>query len=185
MRIIAGSAKGRPILGPKGEGIRPTSDRVRETIFNILGQWIEGRVLDLYAGTGALALESLSRGASMAVLVDSGREAQGLIETNIGKLGFAAQCELLKLSADRGVELLEKRGDRFDLIFADPPYAQEAATWLVGRLAESPLLAEGATLVIESDKREPQPSDPRLPEVDERRFGDTRVRLYRRVPSGS
>lgn len=182
MRIIAGSAKGRPLLGPKTDSIRPTSDRVRETLFNVLGQWLQGRVLDLYAGTGALALEALSRGAGSAVLVDVGREAQGLIEANVQKLGFGAQAELLKLSADRAVELLEKRGERFDLIFADPPYAQEAASWLVGRLAESPLLADGGTLIIESDKREPQPDDARLPEVDERRFGDTRVRLYRRGP---
>lgn len=180
MRIIAGTARGRAIQGPKGPDIRPTSDRVRETIFNVLGQWVEGRVLDLYAGTGALALEALSRGASKAVLVDSGREAQQLIPKNLEHLGFTAQAELLRLPADRALDQLEKRGEAFDLIFADPPYAAEAAVWLVDRLAQSPLLAPGGTLVLETDKREAAPANPALPEVDERQFGDTRVRMYRR-----
>ena len=94
MRIVAGSAKGRALTGPKAtsEHIRPTADRVRETIFNVLGQWLEGeRVLDLYAGTGALGLESLSRGASAVVLVDSDREAQALCRANTDALGFTAQ----------------------------------------------------------------------------------------------
>lgn len=181
MRVIAGSARGRAIQGPKGQGeLRPTSDRVRETIFNVLGQWLEGRVLDLYAGTGALAIEALSRGASRAVLVDSGREAQRLIEKNLEALGFAKQAELLALQADRAIEALEQRRESFELVFADPPYAAQAASWLVDRLARSPLLAPGATLVLETDKREAAPQNAALPEIDERKFGDTRVRMYRR-----
>jgi len=181
MRIIAGTARGRPIQGPKGEGIRPTSDRVRESLFNIIGPWLEGRVLDLYAGTGALGLEALSRGATRAVFADSGREAQGLIEKNLTALGFEQHTELLKMDAARALDLCERRADAFDFIFADPPYDAQAATWLVERLATSKVLAAGGTLIIESDKREPAPNDARLPQVDERKFGDTRIRLYRRA----
>jgi len=180
MRIIAGTARGRPLLGPKTQEIRPTSDRVRETLFNVLGQWVEGRVLDLYAGTGALGLEALSRGAERAVLVDAGREAQRLIAKNIEGLGFTGRAELLCMPADRGLDLLERRRDSFGLVFADPPYGLRAAAWLLERLAESPLLAPGATVLIETDKREEAPQSAALPEIDERRFGDTRVRLYRR-----
>src|SRR5947209_7907908 len=107
MRIIAGSARGRTLLGPKGEDIRPTSDKVRQSLFNILGQWLEGRVLDLYAGTGALGLEAISRGAERAVLVDSGREAKELIAKNVAALGFSAQTEVLAMPAETALGLLE------------------------------------------------------------------------------
>jgi 16S rRNA (guanine966-N2)-methyltransferase len=180
MRIVAGTAKGRTLLGPKGPDIRPTSDRARETLFNIIGPWLEGEVLDLYAGTGALGLEALSRGASRAVLVDSGREAQQLIERNRTALGFADQSEVLALPADRALDRLEARGDRFAFIFADPPYAALAQGWLVGRLAASPLLALGALLMVETDKREAASDVPALPLVDERELGDTRLRFFRR-----
>src|SRR5437660_8414096 len=111
MRIIAGTARGRALVGPRGDDIRPTSDRVRETIFNVLGQWIEGRVLDLYAGTGALGIEALSRGAERAVLVDSSREAQKLIEKNLTSLGFADRGELLSMAVKPALDLLERRKD--------------------------------------------------------------------------
>ena len=126
MRILSGSARGRPLKGPKGPGIRPTADRVRETLFNVLGQYLEGgEVLDLFAGTGALALEALSRGAARAVLVDSGREALGLIRENAAALGFAERCEVLPSDALRALEHLGREGRRFALVFADPPYAQK------------------------------------------------------------
>src|SRR5512132_3323905 len=95
MRIIAGTAKGRALKGPRGAGLRPTADRVRESIFNVLGQWLDGlRVLDLFAGTGALGLEAVSRGAREAVLVDSGREALQLCRENAEALGMAAQVQV-------------------------------------------------------------------------------------------
>src|SRR4051812_22385732 len=98
MRIVAGSAKGRGLLGPKSSSslIRPTSDRVRETIFNILGQWMHGQVLDLFAGTGALALEALSRGAESAVLVDSSEEGTNLCRLNSEALGFVDRVEIVR-----------------------------------------------------------------------------------------
>ena len=147
MRIVAGSAKGRALSGPKATSkhIRPTADRVRETLFNVLGQWLEGqRVLDLYAGTGALGLESVSRGASGVVLVDSDREAQALCRANTDALGFTAQVELLAMPVARALDSLGKRGERFQLIFAEPQHLEAGRPpggRLVGVLAPGPLAA--------------------------------------------
>lgn len=181
MRIVSGSARGRPLKGPKGPGIRPTADRVRETLFNVLGQYLEGgQVLDLYAGTGALALEALSRGAERAVLVDSGREALGLIRENAASLGFSARAEILSSDALKAVERLGREGRRFPLIFADPPYAQKAIADLLQAISRAQLLEEGGTLVLEHGKHEPVPeAEGRLIQVDQRSFGETRVTLYR------
>jgi 16S rRNA (guanine(966)-N(2))-methyltransferase RsmD len=183
MRIVAGTAKGRALAGPKStsQHIRPTADRVRETIFNVLGQWLEGqKVLDLYAGTGALGLESVSRGAVRAVLVDSDREALELCRANTEALGFGAQVEVLAQKVDRGLETLGRRGERFDLIFADPPYAARVVETVLEGLARHGVLAPGGTVVIEHDKRESAPeSHAGFTREDQRRFGDTLVSLFR------
>jgi 16S rRNA (guanine966-N2)-methyltransferase len=180
MRIVAGTAKGRPLQGPKNaEKIRPTADRVRETLFNILGQFFdEGtEVLDLYAGTGALALEALSRGCSRAVLVDQDREAITLCRDNAAALGFAAQIELLPMSVDKALTQLARSQRRFSLILADPPYDATHVQKILEKAA--PVLLEGGRLVIEHGKKEasPQTLGP-LVKDDERRFGDTVLSLY-------
>ncbi len=183
MRIVAGSAKGRALAGPKATSkhIRPTADRVRETLFNVLGQWLEGQaVLDLYAGTGALALEALSRGAGRAVLVDSDREALSLCRQNTDALGFSAQVEILGQPVAKAVEALGRRGERFELIFADPPYAARVVETVLEGLARHGVLAPGGTVVIEHDKREAAPENHEgFERVDQRRFGDTLVSLFR------
>jgi len=181
MRIVSGSAKGRPLKGPKGPGLRPTADRVRETLFNVLGQYLEGgAVLDLYAGTGALAFEALSRGAERAVLVDSGREALGLIRENAAALGFTAQAEVIAGDALRTVLRLGKEGRRFSLVFADPPYAKKAVADLLTGIVGAGLLEEGGTVVLEHGKHEEVPAqEGALVQVDQRAFGETRVTLYR------
>ena len=179
MRIIGGDHKGRALLGPKNhEVIRPTADRVRQTIFDVLGQRCDGQsVLDLYAGTGALALEALSRGAAAATLVDSGREAQLLCRQNAAALGLT--IELLAMPVTRGIELLIKRGAQFDLIFIDPPYADRVGAPVLEAVA--PLLAAGGQLLLEHDKREAVPETVgELQRIDERVFGDTRVSRYQR-----
>ncbi len=179
MRIVAGSLRGRTLKTPKqADVIRPTADRVRQALFNVLGQTCDGlRVLDLYAGTGALAFEALSRGAAAAVLVDSSKLAQGLCRENADALGVA--IELLPMPADRAIAKLSERGDRFDLIFADPPYAQEAVDGLLAALAEHPLLAEGGRVVLEHSKREVSP-EARAPftRLDCRTFGETVVSIF-------
>ncbi|XXF81017.1 16S rRNA (guanine(966)-N(2))-methyltransferase RsmD [Myxococcaceae bacterium GXIMD 01537] len=185
MRIVAGTARGRALAAPKptSRHIRPTADRVRETLFNILGQWLDGEaVLDLYAGTGALGLEALSRGAGRAVLVDQDREALGLCRQNTDGLGFGDRVEILALPVGRALETLGKRGARFELIFADPPYAARVVEGVLEQVAAAGLLAPGGTLIVEHDKREPAPeSHAGFSRVDERRFGDT-VASFFRIP---
>lgn len=179
MRIVAGTLGGRVLKGPKkADVIRPTADRVRQSLFNVLGQTCEGlHVLDLFAGTGALAFEALSRGAVKAVLVDSGKEAQGLCRENAAALGV--EIELLPLPAHKGIERLSARGDRFELIFADPPYAQAAVDALLAALAAHPLLAGGGRVVLEHSKHETAPlvSGP-FTRLDQRVFGETVVSIY-------
>jgi 16S rRNA (guanine966-N2)-methyltransferase len=181
MRIVAGSVRGRTLKAPRSAAvIRPTADRVRESVFNVLGQTCEGlRVLDLFAGTGALAFEALSRGAAKAVLVDSGREAQQLCRENAEALGFTSIVELLPLSAERGIAKLSVRGDRFELIFADPPYAQTAVDNLLAWLTTHPLLAPGGRLVLEHSKHETAAETAgAFSRIDQRIFGETVVSIY-------
>jgi 16S rRNA (guanine966-N2)-methyltransferase len=183
MRIVAGTARGRALAGPRptSRHIRPTADRVRETLFNVLGQWLEGlSVLDLYAGTGALGLESVSRGATRAVLVDSDPEALSLCRKNVEALGFSSRVEILGQPVERALEALGRRGTRFELIFADPPYAARVVEAVLEGVARHGLLAPGGTVVIEHERREAAPeSHEGFSRVDQRRFGDTLVSLFR------
>lgn len=182
MRIIAGTARGRALKAPRGRSIRPTSDRVRQAIFDVLGQSLPGeRVLDLYAGTGALGLEAISRGAAHAVLVDSSAEAARLCQRNAGALGFAAAAQVRKLSVVDAVARLRGEAAAFTLVFADPPYAARAAAAVADLVGEGSLLAPTARLVLEHGRREPVPARAGvLGLVEDRRFGDTVVAFYAR-----
>ena len=182
MRIVAGSARGRPLQAPRGPHTRPTADRVRQSIFDTLGQFFDGgAVLDLYAGSGALGLEALSRGVARAVLVDRDREAFAVCRANATTLGFADRTELLPLDAVAAVQRLGARGERFELVFVDPPYADgpEAA---LEALAAAGIVAPAGRVVAEHDKRRP-PADRvgSLARVDLRTFGDTAVSFYEPV----
>ncbi len=159
---------------------RPTADRVRETIFNVLGQRCdELRVLDLYAGTGALGLEAMSRGAASAVLIDSGREAVALCRENAKALGFEATVEVIAAPVEKALARLE--GRQFELVFSDPPYA--AKTGLETLRALTALVTEGGVAVIEHDDEEVLPEqDGRWTREDERAFGATVVSIFRLMP---
>jgi 16S rRNA (guanine966-N2)-methyltransferase len=185
MRIVGGTRRGRRLLPPRSHHTRPTADRVRETLFNVLGQMLDGgEVLDLYAGTGALGLEALSRGAERAVLVDLSAEAAELCQKNAALLGFDSVVTVLRLRVDRAVERLAREGRRFVLAFADPPYAARAGGWVVE--AVSPLLTEGGVLVVEHDRRELLPeAGGTLVRADQRRFGDTVLSFFQAVSSKS
>src|SRR5438093_11148265 len=127
MRVIAGSLKGRRLHAPTWDGLRPTSDKLRETIFNILAPRIAGaRVLDAYAGTGALGIEAISRGAASVTFVERDRRAQALIEENLRHCGAAIGCVIIRGSVARAIEDLRAREPRFDLILLDPPYEDTA-----------------------------------------------------------
>ena len=178
MRIVGGEARGRPLRAVPGSGTRPTADRVRQSLFDALGQRMDGlAVLDLYAGTGALALEAISRGAARALLVESDARACAAIFHNIAALKYEDRCRVLR--GDLPQALQQVRGERFDLVFSDPPYALRAAQPTLEALAENGVLAPGARVVLEMDRREPSPAPPpgvRL--TDERRYRDTRVLVF-------
>jgi 16S rRNA (guanine966-N2)-methyltransferase len=165
---------------PRGAATRPTADRVRESLFARLGALEGAAVLDLYAGTGALGIEALSRGAAGAVFVERARPAAAALEANLAELGLEALARVLRCDARAAIARLEREGGRFDLVLADPPYgASEVAEMLAGVAAASLLAPEG-TLVLETSWRHP-PEDPRgLVRVDERRYGETLVVWYAR-----
>jgi len=174
MRVIAGELRGRKLVAPTGEGTRPTADRVREALFSILGDVAGARVLDLYAGSGALGIEALSRGAREAVFVDSAHGAVAAIRENLEKLGIEGLVHrrdaLAWLAAAEGAQ-------PFELVFADPPYdsALEAAPLLAEQLP--PVLSPDAVIVTESDKRAPLELPFEL--LRERTYGDTRIAVHR------
>jgi len=179
MRIIAGEARGRVLEAPKGQGTRPTSDRVRESIFNILGQYFDGgRVLDLYAGSGAMGLETISRGAAQAVLVEEDRTAAALCAKNAAALGWGERVEVIRGDVLQTLRGLAARQERFDLIFADPPYqtGPGRALELLGTLE---ILAPGGRVVAEHHFRSPpDESYPGLLRTDLRKFGEPAVSFY-------
>ena len=185
MRIIGGRHRGTRLAAPGAQGggkahLRPTSDRVRESIFNLLehGEYpqIEGaRVLDLFAGTGALGLEALSRGAARAVFIDEGAAARGLIRQNIETLGVIGQTKLWRRDATR---LGPCRGEPFTLVFADPPYGQGLASRALASALNGGWVAHGAVVVLE----EAADADIDLPDWDiaaDRTYGETRVMILR------
>ncbi len=177
MRIVAGTARGRRLEAPPGDATRPTSDKVRGAVFNVLGQFFEGgRVLDLYAGTGALALEALSRGCSEAICVESSAEAAAILARNAAACGVADRVKVVRRRVEDAVPTLPDGA--FDLAFVDPPYAggPEAALHLLDRV-----LVAGGTVVAEHDRDAPPPDRVgALVVVDRRRYGDTGISIYRR-----
>ena len=174
-RIIAGGAKGRRLDVP-GSGTRPTSDRIRESIFARLESWdaVAGaRVLDLFAGSGALGIEALSRGADSAVFVESAPAAARVVRANLASLGFAASGSVAQKKAGTYLGSLPV-GQDFDLVFVDPPYAlpEEELAALLELLA--PHLDPDATVVVERDARSPEPAlPPELELLSHRKWGDT------------
>lgn len=180
VRVIAGIAKGRRLEVPKSGPVRPTADRVKETIFNILGQWFDGdRVLDLYAGVGGLGIEALSRGAGHVTFVEKDKHVMSALVTNLENTGFSSHSTTLFKPVDRAVRQLGSSGAKFQLVFADPPYALRETPALIAAIAEAGLVSEGGRVVIEHDRREAVPeASGRLVRVDERRFGDTMVTFY-------
>jgi 16S rRNA (guanine966-N2)-methyltransferase len=179
MRVVAGRLGGRRLHAPPGEGTRPTSDRVREALFSALGPIDGARVLDLFAGSGALALEAISRGAAHAVLVEKDARAAAVIERNLEALEIdAGRAELRRRDALRALRDAREAGESYDLVFLDPPY--RLATGLGPELADSlaPVLAPGARVIGESDRRMPLDL-PGLSTTFERRYGDTLLRIHK------
>ncbi len=177
MRIIGGICKGRKLVTPENNAIRPTSDRVRESIFNILGNQIKGAcVLDLFAGTGALGIESLSRGADSVLFMDIAKGACRIIRQNIDLCGLADQAALVPYDLSKSSIPPEVAAKRFDLLFMDPPYERG--------LLEKPLrnntllncLDPGAVIIVEHSPKESIPADLKQIELyDQRKYGKSMV----------
>jgi len=177
VRVIAGDLKGRQLVAPRGWKVRPTSDRAREAIFSVLGARVEGaRVLDLYCGTGALAIEALSRGAAQATLVD--RDTRAAVG-NVERLGLSERVELVRADVSRwlGNRDAGEEESIFDLVFIDAPYrlADRVGQELDSRLPG--LLSEGGRAIVESGARSPLRIDS-LPRLRQRRYGAADVSIY-------
>lgn len=176
LRVIAGRLRGRR-LARVADGVRPTSDRVRESVFARLGQPPGVHVLDLFAGTGSLGIEALSRGAESLVSVDRSKKVVAALRQTLEELEIAHQARVLSMEARGAIRRLSKSGERFDLVFVDPPYDDvEATARVLGVLAGSGLLAPDAVVVVECATRNSIPSIPGLVARDERVYGDTLVR---------
>lgn len=178
MRIIAGKAKGRPLFAPSGTQTRPTSDKIRGAIFNIIGSRVlDSRVLDLFGGSGALALEALSRGAESAVIVDNDRQAWQAADRNarsVLKDDFEFQVRILNQDYRSAIAALE--GRIFDLVFLDPPYRMaEAYGDALARLLAGDMLAPGCLIVMERHKGAQVPLPGNVSVFDTRQYGDTAV----------
>jgi RNA methyltransferase, RsmD family len=180
MRIIAGKCKGRRLAPLKSGLTRPTQDRIREAIFNILessGPFFQ--VADLFAGSGAMGLEALSRWGGKAVFVETFRPAVDCLRENICRLKMEDQSQLIQRDLSRGVQFLTKNDDPFDLIFSDPPYGQGWCNLIISSLLNPPMLKETGILVLEHDLKEPIPEQVGDWGIgDQRRYGRTRVSFY-------
>ncbi len=185
MRVVGGDLRGRRLAGPADDGgrarLRPTSDRMREAIFNILAHGdypdLDGaRVLDLFAGTGAMGIEALSRGAREAVFVDNGREARMLLRRNIEAMGLEERARIVTGDATR---FRAEPGRRFDLVFCDAPYARDLTGPVLDALAEADYLAVDAALVVETGGDEAFDPPPAFAKIAERRYGTGKISILR------
>ena len=186
MRIVAGDLRGRPIRTPEGADVRPTSDRARQAIFNILehAPWSEGlearRVTDLFAGSGALGLEALSRGAGACLFVDLAEPSLTAVRANVAAFGLEARARTLRQDARRLARRPEA-DEPYDLAFLDPPYGKDLAGPALMALRHGGWLAEGAVAVLEQGSGEPAPELPGFEALDQRRYGAARVSFLRLV----
>jgi 16S rRNA (guanine(966)-N(2))-methyltransferase RsmD len=182
LRVISGKLKGKRLFAIKGRNLRPTADRVREAIFDILQGSIDGiRVLDLFAGTGAMGIEALSRGSISAVFVESSRESLNALQRNLAECRLQEDSEVLPLEAEEGIRLLSRRGEEFGLVFLDPPYGRGLVPTTLQALSKSLILSPEALLVAEHSPEETADEIPLLERVDHRKYGGTRVSFFRKA----
>jgi len=175
VRIVAGKYRGRVLASFRGDDVRPTSDRVKESLFQILGAKLVGaRVLDLFCGSGALGLESLSRGAREAVFNDVSRDSLAICKKNLAALGVVAPVTCLDYRA-----CLSRTAGKFGVVFADPPYKMDCAGEILSLVAARGLLEEGGAVVYESEREENVPAG--WERYDLRNYGRTKIAFFRQV----
>ncbi len=180
MRVIAGTLGGRRLKAPAGRVTRPTSDRVKEALFAMLGPLEGASVLDLFAGTGALGIEALSRGAGRAVFVERDARAIAVLKDNLAALGIGSpRAQTRRMDALAALRSARGREETYDLLFIDPPYAQAGEAGAELSAALSPLLGPGARVVVESDRRAPLELPVGELEIEtQRRYGDTVITIH-------
>ena len=180
MRVISGKCRGKKLFTLKGSSLRPTSDRVREAIFDLLQKFPAGeKVLDLFAGTGALGIEALSRGARRAVFVEGSARSCTVLRRNIEACRLTHQAEIVAREVQKGLKILEERGDSFDLILLDPPYGKGLACRTLQALSRSSLLGPETLIVAEHSPEEDLACLPSLARIDRRKYRGTEVSFFR------
>lgn len=186
MRVIAGVRGGHTLRAPRGERSRPTADRVKESVFAILAPGlVDATVLDLFAGSGSLAIEALSRGAGSAVLVEKEPGAVACIRENLRTTAFESRATIMRLPVARALVLLGRQGSKFDIALMDPPYDRGLVVPALQQLAEQSLLRAGAVVVVEHSRREEIPTTvANLAKMRQEDYGDTRATFLRLTVAG-
>lgn len=180
MRVITGTARGRKLKAPKGMETRPTSDRIKEALFNIIGsRIIDIKFLDLYAGTGAIGIEAISRGAKKAVFVEKNPHAVKIIRDNLELTGLPSRAAVLANDANRAMEILQSEGYVFDIVFIDPPYRRELVKTSLEKLDLCKLIVPGGLVIAESSKTDVLPDEVgHLKRFRQEKYGDTVLTFY-------
>jgi len=180
MRVIAGAHKGRRLLQPKGHDLRPTSGRVKEALFSILGKRTEGaRFLDLFAGTGAIGIEALSRGAQVAAFVEPTASSLKVLRANVELCGLAVSAKVYGCSVETFLRRHQSTERPFDIVFADPPYHEGVGASLLSDIARADIIAPGSIVILEHFTKTSLPSEAgRLALIRQYRYGDTSLSVY-------
>jgi 16S rRNA (guanine(966)-N(2))-methyltransferase RsmD len=181
MRVIAGTCKGRRLVAPKGSHTRPALDRIKESVFSILFDVGDQTVLDLFAGSGSVGIEALSRGASAATFVENNTAALRALATNLAACNFEEQSTIIKQDVARALNKLSKQGASFDLIFVDPPYLKDLVNPTLATLGSSELAHTETRIVVEHHPKEPIDEIEGLVLTDTRIYGQTHISFLKRV----
>jgi 16S rRNA (guanine966-N2)-methyltransferase len=186
MRVISGTAKGRHLKAVPGMNTRPTTDKVKEALFSMIGPYFDGgAVLDLFAGTGGLGIEALSRGMDKAVFIDLEKLSLDTVKANVRATGFEERSELYRNDARRAIKILGKNQARFQLVFLDPPYRMKNIPEIMNELIKHQLLEDQATIVVEQDASAPYEDSSPLLRVKRRAdYGETAIIIYTYEPAG-
>lgn len=182
MRIIGGKYKGRKLNFPKSHRVRPTQDRVREALFNVLAPHIFGvNVLELFAGSGAFGIEAISRGAGSVTFVENSLTCVKIIRENLGNLGIEDKAKILRMDVDRAISKLSKKGDRFDIVFLDPPYYKGLSKKTLINLDRYDILSHNNVIIAEHSRKELLPDNiNNIFIYKQKKFGNKAISFYRK-----
>lgn len=181
MRVISGKVRGLKLDTPKNEDVRPTTDRVKESLFNIINQYVmDSNVLDLFAGTGSLGIECLSRGALSATFVDVSKDSINIVKSNVKKSRFENESTILNIDFKSAIDRLKVQNKKFDIIFMDPPYYKNMFIDALSAIDDANLLDEDGIIVVEHDTKDKFVDNiGRLEKTKEKKYGNTTLTFYK------